>query len=85
MYCRAFHDALPAFNFGNDCHWNCALRYIQSIRSSSHGGHQIGLVFYAFPLLGVIFAPLAFFYWLAAIFYRRTSIETKRLDRYNSL
>ncbi|KAI0087238.1 multidrug resistance-associated ABC transporter [Irpex rosettiformis] len=38
------------------------------------------LVFYTFPLLGIIFAPLTIFYYLAATFYRRTSVETKRLD-----
>jgi len=32
----------------------------------------VGLVFYTFPLLGIIFAP--------SIYYRRSSVETKRLD-----
>ena len=41
---------------------------------------QVVLVFYTFPLLGVIFAPLSLFYWIVATYYRRTSVETKRLD-----
>ncbi|EMD36548.1 hypothetical protein CERSUDRAFT_115579 [Gelatoporia subvermispora B] len=40
----------------------------------------IGLVFYAFPYLGLIFIPLMTLYYLCALFYRRTSVETKRLD-----
>lgn len=39
-----------------------------------------GLVFYIFPYLGIMFAPLLVFYFTAAIYYRRTSVETKRLD-----
>ncbi|KAI0700341.1 multidrug resistance-associated ABC transporter [Cytidiella melzeri] len=39
-----------------------------------------GLVFYTFPLLGIIFVPLSVFYYITAAFYRRTSVETKRLD-----
>ena len=39
-----------------------------------------GLVFYVFPYLGILFAPLAVFYFSAALYYRRTSVETKRLD-----
>ncbi|KAI0795014.1 multidrug resistance-associated ABC transporter [Abortiporus biennis] len=38
------------------------------------------LVFYTFPLLGIIFAPLAVLYYAAAMYYRRSSVETKRLD-----
>ncbi|GJJ12903.1 hypothetical protein Clacol_007149 [Clathrus columnatus] len=40
----------------------------------------IALVFYIFPLLGIIFAPLSILYWGFLSFYRRTSIEVKRLD-----
>jgi ATP-binding cassette, subfamily C (CFTR/MRP), member 1 len=40
----------------------------------------IALVFYTFPLLGIIFAPLFLAYFIVATFYRRTSVETKRLD-----
>ncbi|PIL27467.1 ATP-binding cassette transporter [Ganoderma sinense ZZ0214-1] len=39
-----------------------------------------GLVFYTFPYLGIIFAPLIVLYYIAAIYYRRTSVEAKRLD-----
>ncbi|KZP34073.1 multidrug resistance-associated ABC transporter, partial [Athelia psychrophila] len=40
----------------------------------------VGLVFYTFPYLGILFVPLTFIYWIAANYYRRTSVETKRLD-----
>ncbi|KAF9044293.1 multidrug resistance-associated ABC transporter [Panaeolus papilionaceus] len=40
----------------------------------------IGLVFYTFPYLGIIFAPLAILYYIASVYYRRNSVETKRLD-----
>ncbi|GJJ12857.1 hypothetical protein Clacol_007102 [Clathrus columnatus] len=40
----------------------------------------IALVFYTFPLLGIIFAPLSILYWGFSAFYRRSSIEAKRLD-----
>lgn len=39
-----------------------------------------GLVFYTYPLLGIIFAPLTVFYYITAVFYRRSSVEVKRLD-----
>ena len=37
------------------------------------------LVFYTFPYLGIIFLPMAILYYLIASFYRRSSVETKRL------
>ncbi|KAJ3794827.1 multidrug resistance-associated ABC transporter [Lentinula aff. detonsa] len=40
----------------------------------------VGLVFYTFPLLGIIFAPMTILYWLISLYYRRTSVEVKRLD-----
>jgi RsiW-degrading membrane proteinase PrsW (M82 family) len=40
----------------------------------------IVLVFYTFPLLGIIFVPMAVLYYLSATYYRRSSVETKRLD-----
>ncbi|KAI0746725.1 multidrug resistance-associated ABC transporter [Daedaleopsis nitida] len=39
-----------------------------------------GLVFYTFPLLGIIFVPMIIFYYVAAMYYRRSSVEMKRLD-----
>lgn len=39
-----------------------------------------GLIFYTFPYLGIAFAPLSIMYYGAALFYRRSSVETKRLD-----
>ena len=40
----------------------------------------IGLIFYIFPFLGIIFVPLMILYQIVATFYRRSSVETKRLD-----
>ncbi|KAF5310093.1 hypothetical protein D9619_010353 [Psilocybe cf. subviscida] len=40
----------------------------------------IGLVFYTFPYLGIIFLPMTFLYLFVASYYRRSSVETKRLD-----
>ncbi|KAJ7658502.1 multidrug resistance-associated ABC transporter [Mycena rosella] len=38
------------------------------------------LVFYTFPYLGIIFAPMAVLYYGVSVYYRRSSVETKRLD-----
>ncbi|KAG6830040.1 hypothetical protein H0H92_002458 [Tricholoma furcatifolium] len=40
----------------------------------------VALVFYTFPYLGLIFVPMIFLYWIISAYYRRTSVETKRLD-----
>jgi len=40
----------------------------------------IGLVFYSYAFLGIMFPPLAIIYYIFSSFYRRTSIEVKRLD-----
>ncbi|KAF9562072.1 multidrug resistance-associated ABC transporter [Agrocybe pediades] len=40
----------------------------------------VGLVFYAFPYLGIIFPPLVVLYYAASVYYRRSSVEAKRLD-----
>ncbi|KAF9262693.1 multidrug resistance-associated ABC transporter [Marasmius fiardii PR-910] len=40
----------------------------------------VGLVFYTLPLLGIMFAPTAVIYYVMAGFYRRSSVEIKRLD-----
>lgn len=40
----------------------------------------VGLVFYTIPLLGIMFAPTALVYYFVAAYYRRTSVEIKRLD-----
>lgn len=40
----------------------------------------VGLVFYVFPYLGIIFVPMGIIYYVVSDFYRRTSVETKRLD-----
>ncbi|KAJ7148941.1 multidrug resistance-associated ABC transporter [Mycena crocata] len=38
------------------------------------------LVFYTFPYLGIIFAPMVVLYYIVSMYYRRSSVETKRLD-----
>ncbi|KAJ7607493.1 multidrug resistance-associated ABC transporter [Roridomyces roridus] len=40
----------------------------------------VALVFYTFPYLGIIFVPMVVLYYLVSIYYRRSSVETKRLD-----
>ncbi|KZV84227.1 ATP-dependent bile acid permease [Exidia glandulosa HHB12029] len=40
----------------------------------------IALVFYSYAWLGLIFPPLAIIYWFASTFYRRTSVEIRRID-----
>ncbi|KAF8154551.1 multidrug resistance-associated ABC transporter [Crassisporium funariophilum] len=40
----------------------------------------IALVFYTFPYLGIIFLPMSILYYIVSIYYRRSSVETKRLD-----
>ncbi|KZV86285.1 hypothetical protein EXIGLDRAFT_752906 [Exidia glandulosa HHB12029] len=40
----------------------------------------IGLVLYSYTWLGIMFPPLFVFYAMVLAFYRRTSIEAKRLD-----
>ncbi|KAJ7607370.1 multidrug resistance-associated ABC transporter [Roridomyces roridus] len=40
----------------------------------------VALVFYTFPYLGILFVPMVLMYYLLAIYYRRSSVETKRLD-----
>lgn len=42
-----------------------------------------GLVFYTFPYLGILFLPLGILYYGTSIYYRRSSVETKRLDSLN--
>ena len=37
-------------------------------------------MFYTFPYLGIIFLPMAVIYYTISIYYRRSSVETKRLD-----
>ena len=55
-----------------------ASRQLLSIFSNVLG--TVALVFYTFPYLGIIFAPLSVLYYLVSAYYRRSSVETKRLD-----
>ena len=40
----------------------------------------VALVFYSFPYLGIIFLPMSILYYIVSGYYRRSSVETKRLD-----
>ncbi|QRV93840.1 ABC transporter transmembrane region [Ceratobasidium sp. AG-Ba] len=40
----------------------------------------VALVFYTYVWLGIMFPPLFIMYWYFSMYYRRTSIEVKRLD-----
>ncbi|KAJ7036806.1 multidrug resistance-associated ABC transporter [Mycena alexandri] len=57
-----------------------SLTLMQLLTSLSSVLGTVALVFYTFPLLGIIFAPMAIMYYLVALYYRRSSVETKRLD-----
>ncbi|KAG8877736.1 hypothetical protein FRB97_003150 [Tulasnella sp. 331] len=57
-----------------------ALAFYQLFMTGYNVIGTIFLVFYTFPLLGVVFAPLGTLYYIASIFYRRSSVETKRLE-----
>ena len=54
--------------------------YVKLLSTFSNVIGTIALVFYTFPLLGTIFAPLSVLYYSVSSFYRRSSVETKRLD-----
>ena len=53
---------------------------VQFLSTFSNVLGTVALVFYTFPYLGIIFVPLTLLYWIVANYYRRTSVETKRLD-----
>ncbi|KAJ7746241.1 multidrug resistance-associated ABC transporter [Mycena metata] len=57
-----------------------SLTLMQLLTSFASVLGTVALVFYTFPLLGIIFAPMAVMYYLVALYYRRSSVETKRLD-----
>ncbi|KAI0360724.1 multidrug resistance-associated ABC transporter [Trametes cingulata] len=57
-----------------------AMIAVQLLTTASSVVGTAGLVFYTFPYLGIIFAPLTILYYIAALYYRRTSVEAKRLD-----
>ncbi|KAF8884421.1 ATP-dependent bile acid permease [Gymnopilus junonius] len=57
-----------------------SLTLLQFLSTFSSVMGTVGLVFYTFPYLGILFVPLSIMYWLVATYYRRSSVETKRLD-----
>ncbi|KAJ7123626.1 multidrug resistance-associated ABC transporter [Mycena epipterygia] len=57
-----------------------ALTLWQLLSTFSSVVGTVVLVFYTFPLLGIIFAPMSVLYYIVSIYYRRSSVETKRLD-----
>ncbi|KAF9061129.1 P-loop containing nucleoside triphosphate hydrolase protein [Rhodocollybia butyracea] len=59
---------------------NLPLGMMQFLVTVSSVAGTVGLVFYTFPLLGTIFPPMIVLYWIISKYYRRTSVEVKRLD-----
>ncbi|KAH8827646.1 multidrug resistance-associated ABC transporter [Flagelloscypha sp. PMI_526] len=57
-----------------------ALVTMQFMQSFAGLFGMIALVAYTFPLLTTIFAPLLLLYVIISVFYRATSVETKRLE-----
>jgi len=55
-------------------------KFLQFLSTFSAVLGTIGLVFYAFPYLGIIFPPLIILYYAASVYYRRSSVEAKRMD-----
>ncbi|KAI0826665.1 multidrug resistance-associated ABC transporter [Trametes gibbosa] len=53
---------------------------VQLLSTASSVVGTAALVFYTFPYLGIIFVPLMILYYIAALYYRRSSVEAKRLD-----
>ncbi|KAI0635122.1 multidrug resistance-associated ABC transporter [Trametes polyzona] len=53
---------------------------VQLLSTASAVIGTAALVFYTFPYLGIIFVPLLILYYTAAVYYRRSSVEAKRLD-----
>lgn len=54
--------------------WHQFLTQVMSVLGT------VALVFYTFPLLGILFGPILFVYLSLSIFFRRTSRELKRMD-----
>ncbi|KAJ7658484.1 multidrug resistance-associated ABC transporter [Mycena rosella] len=57
-----------------------SLTLMQLLTTFSSVIGTVFLVFYTFPYLGIIFAPMAVLYYAVAVYYRHSSVETKRLD-----
>ncbi|KAF4621625.1 hypothetical protein D9613_012586 [Agrocybe pediades] len=57
-----------------------SMTIFQFLSSFSSVIGTVVLVFYTFPYLGIIFAPLSVLYYIVARYYRASSVETKRLD-----
>ncbi|KAF8962130.1 multidrug resistance-associated ABC transporter [Flammula alnicola] len=57
-----------------------AMTLMQFLSTFSSVLGTVALVFYTFPYLGIIFLPLSILYYVVAAYYRRSSVETKRLD-----
>ena len=69
------YQLLSTFRFALSlCHKLCSDSRLSSVLGTA------ALVFYTFPYLGIIFVPLSIMYYLTAIYYRRSSVEVKRLD-----
>ncbi|EJU01834.1 hypothetical protein DACRYDRAFT_22209 [Dacryopinax primogenitus] len=57
-----------------------AQSFYQLLSTAASVVGTVFLVFYTYAYLGIIFVPLLFLYWAASTFYRRTSVEVKRMD-----
>ncbi|SJL01375.1 uncharacterized protein ARMOST_04696 [Armillaria ostoyae] len=56
-----------------------ALTLTQLLNTFSSVVGTFALIFYIFPLLGIILFPTIALYYFLSLYYRRTSVETKRL------
>ncbi|KAK0231362.1 multidrug resistance-associated ABC transporter [Armillaria fumosa] len=56
-----------------------ALTLTQFLNTFSSVVGTFALIFYIFPLLGIILVPMIALYYFLSLYYRRTSVETKRL------
>ncbi|PBK73200.1 multidrug resistance-associated ABC transporter [Armillaria solidipes] len=56
-----------------------ALTLTQFLNTFSSVVGTFALIFYIFPLLGIILFPTIALYYFLSLYYRRTSVETKRL------
>ncbi|KIM43822.1 hypothetical protein M413DRAFT_434825 [Hebeloma cylindrosporum] len=57
-----------------------SMTLLQFLNTFSSVIGTVALVFYTFPYLGIIFLPMSVLYYILSSYYRRTSVETKRLD-----
>ncbi|KAH8110164.1 multidrug resistance-associated ABC transporter [Phellopilus nigrolimitatus] len=74
----SFFDTTPMDQDTLDTQLSMVMFQLLSTFSNVLG--TVALVFYTFPYLGIIFVPLSMLYYLVSKYYRKSSVETKRLD-----